>query len=133
MTVAWYEAHDRASRRALAELEKFAAIQTSQGHRKRRETTGTICAAAFRHDASRELDPQLHTHFVVANATWDVKSRRWLALETHDMFKAIRYAGKFYQNELARECRRLGYEIEIVRNGKGAIEGFQIEGVPAEI
>jgi len=127
------EAHDRASRRALVELEKFAAVQTSRGHRKRRETTGNICAAAFRHDASRDLDPQLHTHFVVANATWDSRSCRWLALETHDMFKAIRYAGKFYQNELARECRRLGYEVGIVRNGKGAIEGFQIEGVPTEI
>ena len=69
-----YEAHDRASRLALGELERFAAIQSGQGHRKRRETTGNICAAAFRHDASRELDPQLHTHFVVANATWDARN-----------------------------------------------------------
>ena len=126
-----YEAHDRASRLALGELERFAAIQSGQGHRKRRETTGNICAAAFRHDASRELDPQLHTHFVVANATWDGK--RWLALETHDIFKAIRYCGKVYQNELARECRRLGYDIESIRNEKGLVEGFEIKGVSAEI
>src|SRR4029453_2310141 len=124
---------DRASRRALAELEKFAAIQTSQGGRKCRETTSNICAAAFRHDASRDLDPHLHTHFVVANATWDSRSHRWLALETHHMLKAIRYGVKFSQNELARECLRLGYELGIVRNSKGAIEGFQMEGVSAEI
>jgi hypothetical protein len=34
----------------------------------------------------------------------------------HDIFKAIRYCGKVYQNELARECRRLGYEVESIRN-----------------
>ena len=35
------------------------------------QSTGNICAAAFTHDASRALDPQLHTHFVIANATRD--------------------------------------------------------------
>ena len=58
---------------------------------------------------------------------------RWLALETHDIFKAIRYCGKVYQNELARECRRLGYDIESIRNEKGLVEGFEIKGVSAEI
>jgi conjugative relaxase-like TrwC/TraI family protein len=113
-----YDAHDQATREALSELERFAAIQTRQGHYKHRHTTGNLFAAAFRHDASRELDPQLHTHFVIANATWDDASQRWLALETHDIFKAIRYCGKVYQNALARECRSLGYEIEQSRNAK---------------
>ena len=103
-----YEAHDRASRAALGELERFAAIQTGQGRRKHFEATGNLCAAAFRHDASRELDPQLHTHFVIANATWDSGSQRWLALQTHDIFKAIRYCGKVYQNELARRVPEPG-------------------------
>jgi len=128
-----YEAHDRANRAALEELERFAAIQTGQGRRKHFEATGNLCAAAFRHDASRELDPQLHTHFVIANATWDSGSQRWLALQTHDIFKAIRYCGKVYQNELARECRSLGYEIEMVREAKGMVEGFQIKGVSEEL
>ena len=128
-----YEAHDRASRAALGELERFAAIQTGQRRRKHFEATGNLCAAAFRHDASRELDPQLHTHFVIANATWDSGSQRWLALQTHDIFKAIRYCGKVYQNELARECRNLGYETEMVREAKGMIEGFQIKGVSEEV
>jgi conjugative relaxase-like TrwC/TraI family protein len=127
------EAHDRAASKAFSELEKFAAIQAGQGIAKHRRTTGNLCAAAFRHDASRELDPQLHTHFVVANATWDAKSCRWLALETHDMFKAIRYAGKVYQNEIAWECRRAGYQIEESRNEKGVVEGFEIKGVSSEV
>jgi hypothetical protein len=87
----------------------------------------------FRHYASRALDPQMHTHFVVANATYDEKSDRWLALDTHGVFKAIQYAGRFYQNELALECRRLGYEIEHIRNEKGVIDGFEIKGVLRDI
>ena len=59
--------------------------------------------------------------------------KRWLALETCEMFKAIRYAGKVYQNELALECRRLGYSIETARNEKGIVEGFEIKGVSSEI
>lgn len=126
-----YAAHDRAAAKAFSELERFAAFRS--GCSRQAQISGNLCAAAFRHDASRALDPQLHTHFVVANATWDPDSERWIALDTCEMFKAIRYAGKYYQNELAIECRRLGYEIQSVRNGKGIVEGFEIKGVPAEI
>jgi len=49
------------------------------------------------------------------------------------MFRAIRYAGKFYQNELALQCRKLGYQIQPVRNEKGTIEGFELKGVSSEI
>jgi hypothetical protein len=47
------------------------------------------------------LDPQLHTHCVVANATWDASQQRWSALTEYEMVQAIRYVGKVYQNELA--------------------------------
>ena len=35
------------------------------------------------------------------------------------MLEAIRHAGKVYQSGMARECLKLGYEIEYERNGKG--------------
>ena len=124
-----YKAHDMAAAKAFAELERFAAHR--HGKSRQPKISGNICAAAFRHDASRSLDPQIHTHFVTVNATWD--GRRWLALDTCEMFRAIRYAGKVYQNELAKECRRIGYSIESVRNDKGFIEGFQIAGVSEDI
>ena len=38
------------------------------GKRERRRTQGMV-AGTFRHLASRNLDPQLHTHSVVANMT----------------------------------------------------------------
>ncbi len=126
-----YAAHDWAAATAFAELERFAAFRS--GLTRQPEISGNVCAAAFRHDSSRALDPQLHTHFVVANATWDSGRKRWLALDTCEIFKAIRYAGKVYQNEMARHCRQLGYKIETVRNEKGVIEGFEIKGVSTDI
>jgi conjugative relaxase-like TrwC/TraI family protein len=72
--------------------------------------TGNICAAAFTHDASRARDPQLHTHFVIANATRD-RTGKWYALNDYEMVRAVRYAGKVYQNAIARAVQQLGYEI----------------------
>jgi len=125
------DAHERASRVGLRELEKFAARQTNTATARGSELTGNICGAAFTHDASRALDPQLHTHFVLANAT-QTNSGKWYALHENGMFAAVRYAGKVYQNELAREVRALGYDICEVRE-KGEINGFEIEGVSQEI
>ena len=120
------EAHARCSVMALRELEKFACRQRNTKLARRNEITGNICAAAFTHDASRALDPQLHTHFVVANAT--CSHGQWVALNETLMLEAIRYAGKVYQNAMARDVRNLGYEIRHVRED-GQVTGFEIEGV----
>ncbi len=125
-----FDAHDRAARKAFSELERFAACRS--GWSREPQITGSLCAAVFRHDASRALDPQLHTHFVVPNATWNSQRQRWLALDTCEMFRAIRYAGKVYQNELALECRKLGYQIEASWEN-GRVKGFEIQGVSKEI
>ena len=44
------------------------------------------------------------------------------------MVRAVRYAGKVYQNEMARAVQKLGYGIRLVRQN-GEITGFEIEGV----
>ena len=126
------EAHRRAATLAFGELERFASRQKNTLKVRGRELTGNLCAAAFTHDASRALDPQLHTHFVVANATRDVNGR-WLALDDHHMFNALRYAGKVYQNEMAREVKALGYGIREARDDKRQVIGFEIEGVSDEL
>jgi conjugative relaxase-like TrwC/TraI family protein len=120
-------AHKKASRIALSELERFASRQRNTALQRRSELTGNICAAAFTHDASRALDPQLHTHFVIANATCD-RTGKWYALNEYEMVRAVRYAGKVYQNEMARAVQQLGYGIRLVRQN-GEITGFEIEGV----
>jgi conjugative relaxase-like TrwC/TraI family protein len=126
-------AHDEAVTRAFAELEAFAATQANTVFQRVNRITGNVVAGAFRHTASRALDPQVHTHLVTANATWDESSKSWRALTEFEMLHAIRYAGKVYQNELAGSCRRLGYELDEVRDERGRVTGFEIRGVQPEV
>ena len=126
-------AHDAAAALAFGELERFAARQANTYAGRANQRTSNVVAGAFRHTASRALDPQVHTHFVTANATWDLGTKSWLALTEFEMVSAIRYAGKVYQNEMARSCLALGYDIEHIRDQKGAVTGFEIAGVSADI
>jgi len=126
-------AHEEAVAIGLRELESLAARRVDVLGKKHLQFTGNLAAAVFQHDSSRALDPQLHTHCVVANATFDEAKQEWVALSEFEMLKAIRYAGKVYQNELASRVKALGYDIVERRNEKGFIEGFEIDGVSDEI
>ena len=64
---------------------------------------------------------------MIANATCD-RTGKWYALNEYEMVRAVRYAGKVYQNEMARAVQQLGYGIRLMRQN-GEITGFQIEGV----
>ena len=52
--------------RTLRYIEGFC-IQTRRN--QRRENTGAMVGATFRHETSRNHDPQLHTHAVTAVRT----------------------------------------------------------------
>lgn len=124
-------AHEEAVLVAFKELEAFAARRVREGDCAATETnefTGNLAAAAFTHDASRALDAQLHTHLVCANATFDRNEERWYALQNGEMFKAVEFAGRVYQNALAQRAMELGYAIRTVHEG-GKVKGFEIEGL----
>ena len=122
------EAHKEASTFALRELEQFASARIRKGGVQEMDrTTGNVVGAAFAHTTSRALDPQLHTHFVLFNTTWDAKEKRWKALQTGDMFGAINYGTAVYRNELAKRLHQLGYQT------RRAANGFEIEGVSAQL
>jgi conjugative relaxase-like TrwC/TraI family protein len=117
------EAHEAAARLAFHELETFAATRVRKHGSRADRTTGNLVAAAFVHDSSRALDPQLHTHFTVFNATSDKEERCWKALEARGMYDAIRYGTAVYRNELASRVQQIGYRIIPAKHG------FEIEGV----
>lgn len=122
------EAHREASTFAIRELEQFAGARIRKnGIQELDRTTGNVVGAAFLHTTSRALDPQLHTHFVLFNCTWDAKERRWKALQTGQMFGAINYATEVYRNELAKQLHRFGYQT------RKAANGFEIEGVDPDL
>ena len=122
------EAHARAVRSALAEFESFAATRIRVGGAQSDRLTGNFAAALFTHDTSRALDPHLHTHCIVFNATFDAVENRWKALQNYELLRARKFAENAYYHEFARELRSFGYRIRNLPRGD-----FQVEGVPEEL
>jgi conjugative relaxase-like TrwC/TraI family protein len=106
------DAHRTAVKIAVNELERFAATCVRQAGSNADRATGNIIAALFEHETSRALDPHLHTHCIVFNATHDATEHRWKALQNYPMLAAQKYVENVYYHELAGALRRCGYVIE---------------------
>ncbi|HTS18492.1 MAG TPA: MobF family relaxase [Verrucomicrobiae bacterium] len=122
------EAHHRAVIAALRELERFAGTRVHTGDSITDRTTGNIVCAIFRHDTSRALDPHLHSHCIVFNATRDSVEGRWKALQNFEMLRARKYVENVYYHELVRDLKRWGYQVDTRPRGD-----FEIKGVPQEL
>jgi conjugative relaxase-like TrwC/TraI family protein len=121
-------AHARAVKLALGELERFAAVRLRRQNSKAYRRTGNIVAALFQHETSRALDPHLHTHCVIFNATYDNAEGRWKALENCEMLGAQKYAENVYYHELSRALRACGYTVVNAARGD-----FEIAEVSREL
>ena len=127
------DAHRAAVAEALKETEACAASRVRRGGANEDRATANMVLAVYHHDSSRELDPQLHTHAVAANLTFDGTEGRWKALQASDIYERRAYLSEVYRNALAREVRSMGYEIETQRDARGRDTGFEIRGVSAEL
>ena len=119
--------HDRAVEATLAWIEGNAAetrMKDPATGRMVREGGQKMVAATFRHDTSRNLDPQLHTHAVIANMVQGADGK-WRSMANEKLYESKMLIGAIYRSELARGLGRLGYEIE-----KTHADGrFEIAGV----
>jgi conjugative relaxase-like TrwC/TraI family protein len=113
------EAHRGAVDETLTELETYAQTRVRQDGANEDRSTGNLVLAVYQHDTSRELDPQLHTHAVAANLNYDGTEGRWKALQASEIYDCRAYLTEVYRNALAREVRRLGYEIVDRRDCRG--------------
>ncbi len=123
-----FEAHARAVQATLKDFEAFAATRVRAGGVRKERFTGNFVAAQFTHDTSRALDPHLHTHCIVFNATFDAVENRWKALENYELLRARKFAENIYYHEFARDLKAFGYRIRNRPRGD-----FEIEGVSEEI
>jgi conjugative relaxase-like TrwC/TraI family protein len=121
------QAHREAAAIAIKELEAFAGTRVRKRGAMDDRLTGNLVGAAFEHTSSRALDPQLHTHFTLFNATFDGTEKRWKALQTSGMFAAIHYGTAVYRNELAKRLHGLGYDT------RATAHGFEVAGVAPEL
>ena len=121
-------AHDEAVRATLDMVERDLLVtrvhNPATGKRERRRAQGMV-AGTFRHLASRNLDPQLHTHSVVANMTRSPDGS-WRSLDTGRLGSRRLLIGAHYRNELARRLVDLGYELQ--ETMIGPVPGFEIAG-----
>ena len=121
------DCHEAATHTAMIQLEKRASTRVRKGRLDGERRTGELVAARVSHLESRALDPQLHTHHVVFNATWDPVENRWKALQTTEIFEQLGFFTEIYRSELAQRLKAIGYRLRPTDNG------FEIAGVPEEI
>ena len=133
-------AHDAAVRRTLAWLEE-TTVQT----RMKDPATGFLVraggqrmvVATFRHEVSRNLDPQLHTHAVLANMVQGEdggtpRSGKWRTMANETLYTRKMLIGMVYRSELARELGSLGYGIEKTHaDGRFEIAGISRDAIDA--
>lgn len=111
--------HDKAVRKAISEMELYTSRQDHKTENV--ERTGKFCSAHFKHDANRSLEPQLHDHIVIFNATPSANGNNY-AIEFGEFYKRCKYITAVYRDELAREAIKGGYEIEIDDQGAPQIK-----------
>ncbi len=122
--------HDAAVRAALSHLERHAAFtRRGRGGLFQADTRGLV-GAAFVHRTSRALDPQLHTHVLLANKVQAASDGRWLSIDGTELYGSQKAAGMLYKGALRSELStRLGVSWgEVDQNGAA-----EIEGVPPEL
>ena len=116
------EAQDRAVAEAMKYVEQEMAYARIGKGGAQTEYTGNITAAAYRHEDARtvdgRVDPHLHSHVIVSNLTRR-KDGVWASLRLDFGAENSKRdaADAIYKNELARELRSMGYEMERTKDG----------------
>ncbi|MBY5962470.1 MobF family relaxase [Marinobacter nauticus] len=124
------EAHDEAVKATLRYIEQEYIVTRNRNRAENTvdyEKTASMVAATFKHTTSRALDPFLHTHSVVMNATQRADGQ-WRSIENKPLFIDQKHLGLVYRQNLAVRTTPLGYEIEHGKDGS-----WEIRGVPEEL
>src|SRR5260370_3906988 len=127
------QAHQDAVEAALQELEASAAARVRMEGANENRVTGNLVLAVYHHDTSRELDPQLHSHAVAGNLTYDGTEGRWKALQASDIYAQRAYLTEVYRNTLAHQVRALGYDIDDRHDARGRHVAVDILGVSQDL
>ncbi len=125
-------AHDEAVRATLDWIERDL-LQTrgwdpATKRRPRVKADGMV-VAGFRHLTNRDLDPQLHTHCVLANMTRS-SDGAWKSIEPTSLRRSEKLIGAHYRNELASRLVAQGFAV--TPRMIGPVPGFELAGYDGE-
>ncbi len=124
-------AHQLSVEAALKYMEANACL-TRRGKGGATFVKGSgFIAAGFMHRSSRNGDPQLHTHVLIANATKGPDGK-WTRLYHPAIYEHAKTASYIYEAHLRHELTlTLGVEWQPVRKGIAEIKGFKDEWLKA--
>ena len=117
-TLGWVE-------RNLIEARRFDERSGAQQPVK----TGNMVAALFTHDLSRNRDPQLHVHSVIANAT-QRPDGAWRALRNDPLYGQQATIAAVHNADLRARIEGLGYRTVPAHNP--VLGQFEIAGISRE-
>ena len=129
--------HDEAVKTVLNQIEKDTAqVRVKEKVEMRFDNTKNMTFATIRHATSRAMEPQLHTHGLTANMSFDqadkLKALASTSIQHNDIINGtferiynnqLMY-GMMYQSEVAKAVQKLGYAIEPTGNGQFEIKGM---------
>jgi ATP-dependent exoDNAse (exonuclease V) alpha subunit len=119
-------AHDQAVKIALDHYENHLTTRQRVDGKIEKQITGSLVAATFQHQTSRNLDPQLHTHAVVMNITQG-QNGDWRSVSSESLYRMQRELDQVYKTELEARLNQLGYQTEKTE------QGFELTSVPESI
>ncbi|WP_447887217.1 conjugative transfer relaxase/helicase TraI [Serratia fonticola] len=130
------DAHNHAVKVVMEEVEQLISARITEDGKTETVLTGSMVAALYNHDTSRDLDPQLHTHALVFNVTFAEEKWRALASDTRMKtgFSENLYAtkiafGNLYRAVLREQVESMGFET--VSSGKNGL--WEMKDVPTEV
>ena len=113
--------------RTLQFIETHAAY-TRRGHgSKIQEPVEGIVVATFEHSTSRQQDPQMHTHCLIANTAPRIDGT-WGSLDSRHLYRWKMAAGAIYRAELAEQLQQR-LQLGISQDG----HSFRVHGIPKAV
>ena len=114
-------------------LEEHAILtRTGTNGVAQEDIAGGIVAQVFRHYDSREGDPNLHDHLVIANKV-QTADGKWKTIDSRLLHKLGVSASEYYNARIQSHLTSNGVEFEARAMGAGKQAVMEVKGIPAEL
>ena len=114
------DAFRRAVKDTMDEMEGAMMARVRSNGRSEDRPSANMLWGEFIHRTTRPIDgvpdPQLHSHAVAFNATWDPEEERWKAAQFGNIVRDRGYYQAAFHSRFAERLKELGYGIEQDKN-----------------
>jgi conjugative relaxase-like TrwC/TraI family protein len=114
------DAFRKSLRETMADIERNVQTRVRKSGADTDRPTGNVIWAEHIHrtarpvtgEESQTVDPQLHAHATIFNATFDDVEKRWKAIQLGDIVRDKGWYQSAFHSRLASKLKGLGYAIE---------------------